>query len=1186
MNHARTFFTLIVAAGLAFAGSRPAVAQLGGKRNLGDVKKMGERKGMSKEEAAKKTEARMITAADISKAQENLRKLASAKEDVIRQQIGLMEQNLKLADTESDTYPDYLFRVAEHYNAMRMNQWQTAMAMYDKIFQAEQAGNKALAAKMQQQQKLLFERSEWWLKKALVQYVRITSVPRYAKYSRMDEVIFTVGDIAKTLAEEAGKRKDSAKQNEYSQVMLHQFSRLTKEFPRSRFIPDALLAKGEYFFNNRQMTEAIEVYQKVAKYTDSPLAPYAEYKIGWCYLNLKQYREALSKFTEVAKGSKGGKTLIQSAQKDVVRAYTHIGKPDKAYEFFGNVAKGDAGVSRMMFLLLGVMYYGQGKNIECIQVFKEALAKWPKDRERCQWVTTMVDATINVGDKGAMVKSVQWLGRVTQDLTKQLGAKAPEVVQCRSSTENTIKMLATQWHAEGLKTKNMDTLGLTRSLYEEYLKTYPESPVFYLMSYQYADLMWFFNEENEKAARTKEEKAKLTGDWLKLGKLFTSIVKLPKPKDLKQEDFVGKRNDAALAAVRCYMFAFNVTDDQITGVKKTGEEKECLEKKGNRCTKWGDVVYKPQPIPEGELAMLDAFNTYIQYVPTSTYLPAIVFNTGHIYWKHNHFDKAMPLFMKVAMEFQKQMAKAGRVAAYRIVGMLIAKKDFKGMREYVDKFLQQQKLMEDDVFKAQMHEFKVKAMWADADDLRTRKKWAECGSVFEQMATGFAESKDTDAFFWNAGACYENAGMLGPAVAMRRSLIQKFPKSKHAAMAMYYVAGNYHNLAFFADAAKWYELFFEKHASQKEAADSLMWGIVLRGGLGDESRMMKNAASFIEKWRGSGKKKDVAKSFWLVVKLYEDQGVEDKHMVNLMRYVRDYGTTGDIDRFIEANSRLGEMFWQKSCKVKMTDGLCIRINFIRRKGMKKKQKVVYYLERDRRTVATAKRYFDAALQAWAGGKGLLKIEKDAPGKTMMFQNARHWAAHAAFMQAEFKFEDYMKLDLPSKLDFDPKYPKRAAESAKKFAAWVQGKMKSAEGLIKQYLEVIVKLVYEEKGAKRGDPHWSIASVARAGQIFHNFADLLLNAEVPKFLTSYDAKDAYKAELEKFANPLLFKAQDGYKKCLGVSNNLRWFNNWSRLCEREINRLEPDKYPLANEQRAQPGYLSTSIDKADFQFGVQ
>jgi len=579
MNHARTFVTLIVAAGLAFAGSRPAAAQLGGKRNLGDVKKMGERKGMSAEEAARKTEARMISAADVSKAQDRLKKLATAKEDVIREQIGLMENNLKLADPETDSYPDYLFRVAEHYNAMRMNQWQTAMSMYDKVFNAEQAGDKGLAARLQQQQKLLFERSEWWLKKALLQYVKITSVPRYSKYSRMDEVIFTVGDIAKTLAEESGKRKDSAKQNEYSQVMLHQFSRLTKEHPKSRFIPDALLAKGEYFFNNRQMTEAIEVYEKVAKYTESPLAPYAEYKVGWCYLNLKQYREALSKFVEVAKGTRGGKTLIQSAQKDVVRAYTHIGKPDKAHEFFGNVAKGNADTSRMMFLLLGVMYYGQGKNRECILVFREALSKWPKDRERCQWVTTMVDATINVGEKGAQVASVRLLSRITQELTKQFGAKAPEVMNCRSSTENTIKMLATQWHAEGLKTKNMDTLGLTRSLYEEYLKTYPESPVFYLMSYQYADLMWFFNEENEKAARTKEEKAKLTGDWLTLGKLFTSIIKLPRPKDLKESDFVGKRNDAALAAVRCYMFAFNVTDDQITGQKKTGgEERECLEK--------------------------------------------------------------------------------------------------------------------------------------------------------------------------------------------------------------------------------------------------------------------------------------------------------------------------------------------------------------------------------------------------------------------------------------------------------------------------------------------------------------------------------------------------------------------------------------------------------------------------------
>jgi len=1172
MTH--SFGAMLVALGLILGSTSPASAQLG-KRKLGKVKRMGKHKGMTRAQAKRATKAEVITAADVRKSQARLRRLAGQKEQIIRSQIRIMERNLQLSDEDDPKYPDYLFRVAEHYNAMRMNQWKAGMALFEYIYEARDKGDRALAARLKKRQKLYFARAQWWLVKALKRYAAITSNPKFKNYARMDEVIFTVGDIAKSLAEEASKRKDYAKKRAYQQIMLAQFSRLTKEFPRSRFIPDALLAKAEYFFNNRQMVEAIQVYQRVARFRGSPLAPYAEYKIGWCYLNLKQYRRALAQFVRVAKGSRGGKNLVRAARKDVVRAYTHIGVPERAYNFFMNVGKGRPQVAKMMYLLLGTMYYAQGKNVESIKVFKDAWkVRWPRDKDRCNWVTTIVDATINLGVKEAQVKAVQWLGKVTTELTRQYGPRAPQVKQCRSSSENTMKMLATQWHAEGLKTKNMKTLELTRYLYEEYLRTYPKSPVYYLMSYQYADLLWFFNMKNPNT--TREE-------WVKLAHLFTRIVRLKRPKDLKYKEFIQKRNDAALAAVRCWMKANKVTDAQLTGYKqkRKGQKKKCVKRRGRRCVKW-EQVYSPLPIPQAELSMLEAFKTYLKYVPHSKFRAAIAFNTGHIYWKYNHFDKAIPLFVKVALENQNSMPRAARTAAFRVIGMLVVKKRYKDMRRYVDMFIKAKKLMEDEVFKAKMYDFKLKAMWADADQLMKHKKFTECGQAFEEMATKFPGGSNLDTFYWNAGTCYEAAGMLGPAVAMRRKIVKYYPRSKHAALAMYYMAGNYHNLAFFKDAAKWYELFFDKHSRHKEAPTALMWAIVLRGGLGDQKRMMRDAANFIKRYR-SRKRKLSAKAFWLVVKMYENQGDEDRFLINLSRYVGTYGAVGEVDKYLEGLAKLGEIHWRRSCKTTMTDGQCIRVRYVRRKGKRKKQKLVIYLERDRREVASAKRYFARALRVWSNGRGLLRIPKSLPAaqRMEMIINARHYAAQAKFMQAEFKFEDYLKLRIPKKLDFDPRHPAKAKRSMKRFAGWLKKKLVSASKLIKAFMRVVTKVRVMVQGKRRGDAHWSIAAVARTGMVFHNFADLLLSAPVPKFLRGFEAKDAYRAQLEKFANPLLAKAQVRYKICLKLSNDLRWFNEWSRLCEREINRLEPDKYPLANELRAQPGYVATTIDKADF-----
>ena len=56
-----------------------------------------------------------------------------------------------------------------------------------------------------------------------------------------------------------------------------------------------------------------------------------------------------------------------------------------------------------------------------------------------------------------------------------------------------------------------------------------------------------------------------------------------------------------------------------------------------------------------------------------------------------------------------------------------------------------------------------------------------------------------------------------------------------------------------------------------------------------------------------------------------------------------------------------------------------------------------------------------------------------------------------------------------------------------------------------------------------------------------------------------------------AEPLEVKAVEGLKTCLDKSTDLSWFNEWSALCEAELNQIKPSEYPLASEIRAQPGY---------------
>jgi hypothetical protein len=49
---------------------------------------------------------------------------------------------------------------------------------------------------------------------------------------------------------------------------------------------------------------------------------------------------------------------------------------------------------------------------------------------------------------------------------------------------------------------------------------------------------------------------------------------------------------------------------------------------------------------------------------------------------------------------------------------------------------------------------------------------------------------------------------------------------------------------------------------------------------------------------------------------------------------------------------------------------------------------------------------------------------------------------------------------------------------------------------------------------------------------------------------------------------------GFEYCLTRATAVRWFNEWSTLCETELNRLDPGRFPIASEIRSQPSYSRT------------
>jgi tetratricopeptide (TPR) repeat protein len=121
---------------------------------------------------------------------------------------------------------------------------------------------------------------------ALVQWRAIYNDKRYRQYARLDEALF---DGAWLLHEENGPSE--------AQPL---FQRILDELPRSKFVPNAALARGEEAFEASDMKGALRYYERILAYPSHVVFGYANYKIAWAHYNLGEGKDAVDAFTRIS----------------------------------------------------------------------------------------------------------------------------------------------------------------------------------------------------------------------------------------------------------------------------------------------------------------------------------------------------------------------------------------------------------------------------------------------------------------------------------------------------------------------------------------------------------------------------------------------------------------------------------------------------------------------------------------------------------------------------------------------------------------------------------------------------------------------------------------------------------------------------------------------------------------------
>lgn len=1076
-------------------------------------------------------------------------KVQSIRDEQIKEYIALIQET----DADDPERPDLLFRLAELYAQKQRYLRFQAMELYSKIDRAKSAAKKAA---LKRKQKQYFDAEKKWLLRSIKVYKAIADNPKFKDYPRMDEALFY---YAFTL--------QSAKYHEQARKV---FYRLIKDYPDSKYIPDAYLSFADYFFNQNQLANAEKFYDKVLQFPKSGVYPYAMYKKGWVYLNLNRNQDALETFFKVVQITKGKKkfaTINRAAKKDFVRAYSEVGKPQLAYKAFQRV---DKKYAFKMLEMLGDLYLDKGQAEKTIYVFHELMSLDPKNKKVCEWQYTVVRAMLTVGDQAQKVKEVERLVDLYLALKDRKSVPETELAECRENAQATTAELAKVWHQEAQKTLNTDTLQYVARLYKKYMDAFPDAEDYGEMQFYYGELLWW-RAESEKNPRLATER------WEDAAVQFTKVVETGKvDKDMLKE--------AAYAAVLGWKNALAV--DPRTAAPPIDDSDKAED----------DKVPQPEEIPERQRKMLAAFDVYIKYIkdPKDKELVGMKFLKARTFWRYKHYDEAIPLFEDILKKHLD--TEQAEWSANLLLDSLNKLHRYDEMLKWVDALLQKKSfLAEREELAGRLELLKAQSMRKAAEQLEKDGKYVECGERYREIFNRNPKAEGMEEVLYNAGVCYEKGKSIGLAIQMREQLIKRFPNHPLAKKALVLLGNNYGAIAYYPQAASKFEEYAKRFGGEKDAANALANAVFYRKGIGQDEAAIKDIEFFVRQY-GKKKKhvKEAAAALFGMTGIYEKQGAPDKVVKHLTRYLREFGKKGGVDWEIAAHVKIGEILWKQSCPVKGVNGACYTVKRTRASRVKGKRgrrrgsrlptqcgpesKIkLTVVDRKAKLVKEAQKHFKTAIKLWANGKAVSKVPgKDDAEKAGRVAAMTYWVAAANFYLAEEAYEDFLRIKFPEKLNFDERKPKKKAESIKRFQKWIETKNKALAATKKQYLRLL--------DFKRGGESWAIAGAARVGQLYQNYSDALYTAEIPKDVRTgpfaEDKVDAYCDALTEKASPLEEESVTAFAFCLDESTKRNWFNQWSRLCERELGQIRPLDFPSAAEIHAEPNSLGTILDRPD------
>jgi tetratricopeptide (TPR) repeat protein len=290
------------------------------------------------------------------------------------------------------------------------------------------------------------------------------------------------------------------------------FQRLLERFPKSKFVPDALLALGEFYFSRNKFADAQVYYQKILSDRNHHVYPYAVYKLGWTFFNIRgseqeikiNLEKSLAAFKLVvriatAKGSKDKLSFLRKdALRDMVLVFAEMGTVDEAQQYFKSI--GEYSLYTSLLERLAWLHADAGRHREAIEIYSRLIFEFPDGARNPVYYARLAALYDKEQNRQLLVESLQQFSSSVSQGSPWWNARrnAKERDEARNLLASESHLWGLRLHAEFQKTKNRSTAQSAGQLYQIALTHQNEAATSYVSLFNKAQLHSVL-EEHEKA---------------------------------------------------------------------------------------------------------------------------------------------------------------------------------------------------------------------------------------------------------------------------------------------------------------------------------------------------------------------------------------------------------------------------------------------------------------------------------------------------------------------------------------------------------------------------------------------------------------------------------------------------------------------------------------------------------------